>query len=104
MCLLEIGNQPGDVFAVACSERHEAEVVSSYNLTGDDWPGEAAVATSVLNYCASQLAPGGPLEAASAGRAWVAWVPSEDTWNTGDRKGLCIVTAGTAWTGKAVDE
>ncbi|MCR6712049.1 MAG: septum formation family protein [Demequina sp.] len=101
MCIDSLGDGAGPVFVVACDEPHSAEVVSSFTFTADEWPGSDEVADAVLAYCATQLAPGGALESAAAGREWVAWVPSEGTWSHGDRMGLCIVTDSTAWQGKA---
>ena len=91
MCLGSIGADAGPVVVVPCEEPHAAKVVSAYMFTSDDWPGDQAVAERALAYCAAQLAPGGPLEPVAAGKTWVAWVPSEGTWQHGDRSGLCIV-------------
>ena len=101
LVLDSLGDGAGPVFVVPCDEPHSAEVVSSFTFTADEWPGSDAVADTVLAYCATQLARGGALESAAAGREWVAWVPSEGTWRHGDRVGLCIVTEDIAWEGKA---
>ena len=104
MCLESLGKSAGTVNVVACEDSHTAEVVSAYAFTTDEWPGDEAAATAVLNYCAVQLAPGGPLSPAASQRDWVAWVPSQGTWQHGDRKGLCIVTAEAPWTGGATTQ
>jgi hypothetical protein len=101
MCLQSLGDSAGIVRVVSCDDPHAAEVVTSTELRGGDFPGATEVADTTLRYCASQLAPGGPLAAAAEGREWVAWVPSDATWEAGDRSGLCIVTAGTPWEGRA---
>jgi len=103
MCLESLAASAGQVMVVDCDAAHSAEVVSSYVFTGDDWEGDSWAASTVLDYCASQLAAGGPLEAAAQGRDWVAWVPSAATWRHGDRTGLCIVTSDTPWEGHASD-
>jgi hypothetical protein len=99
MCIEEIGDEPSQVLVVDCSEPHSAEVATVVTLSGEEFPGAAGIATEVLDYCASQLAPGGPLAEEVGGREWVAWVPSARTWSSGDRSGLCIVTDATPWTG-----
>lgn len=101
MCIETLGDEAGIVWVVPCDQGHAAEVVSAYELSGADFPGDDEVARATLHYCASQLAPGGALEAAADGREWVAWVPTAATWAAGDRRGLCIVTGTTPWTGRA---
>lgn len=91
MCLESFESTAGPVVVVACDQPHAAKAVSSYTFTTDEWPGDSQVAATLLNYCAAQLAPGGAMAEAAEGREWVAWVPSEGTWNHGDRTGLCIV-------------
>ena len=103
MCLESLGDEAGVVVVVACDQPHSAEAVSSYTFTTDEWSGDDAVADTVIDFCAAQLAPGGPLASAAEGRDWVAWVPSAGTWSHGDRSGLCLVTADTPWTGRAAD-
>ncbi|MGC4174189.1 septum formation family protein [Demequina sp.] len=104
MCIASLGDGAGPVTVVDCDEPHSAEVVSSYSAQGDEWPGADEIASTVLQYCASQLMPGGELAHAAEGRDWVAWVPSQATWEHGDRAGLCIVTAAEPWTGSAKDQ
>lgn len=101
MCLEGLGDEAGVVVVVACDQSHSAEVASSYEFSGSEYPGDAAVARTALDYCASQLAPGAPLASTAEGRDWVAWVPSVGTWNAGDRSGLCIVTGAEPWEGAA---
>jgi hypothetical protein len=101
MCLETLSDEAGTVRVVACEQSHAAEVVTAYEFAGDEFPGDADAATTVLAYCASQLAPGAPLADAADGREWLAWVPSADTWQGGDRSGLCIVTASEPWKGAA---
>jgi hypothetical protein len=104
MCIESLGSSAGTVKVVSCNDSHSAEAVTSYTFTGEDWPGDDAAQEAVLDYCAAQLAPGGPLGNAAAGRDWLAWVPSAATWRLGDRTGLCIVTSTTPWVGKANEE
>jgi len=101
MCLEALGDAAGPVMVVPCDDPHAAEAVTGTTVSGADFPGDEAVAKTVLDFCASQLAPGGPLDDAARGRQWVAWVPSRGTWSAGDRDGLCIVFAESPWTGPA---
>jgi len=101
MCLESLGDAAGPVTVVPCEEPHAAEAVTGITLSGVDFPGDESIAQTVLDYCASQLAPGGALDHVASGRQWVAWVPSKGTWSAGDRNGLCIVYADSPWTGPA---
>jgi hypothetical protein len=109
MCMESLGDAAGVVQVVPCDEPHRAEAVTAYTFTNDEWPGDSEAEREALDYCASQLAADGPLATASAGRDWVAWVPSEATWEAGDRTALCIVTTGIGttaepWTGRAHEQ
>lgn len=97
MCIQNLGDEAGVVWVVSCDTDHDAQVVSTYKFSGDGFPGDDAVASAALDYCASQLTAGAPLADSARGREWVAWVPSEGTWKAGDRSALCIVTATTPW-------
>lgn len=106
MCLESLDQDAGpagSVIVVDCDDFHAAEAVTSYAFAGQEWPGDAQVAETVLAFCTAQLAPGGPLAIAAQNRDWVAWVPSHGTWKGGDRRGLCIVTSDQPWKGRATN-
>ena len=89
----------GDVARVSivpCDTRHEAEVVATYPVAGDTWPGRDVVVSEVLAHCGSVIQPGeagsGMFQASDwgSGLRWVAWVPTEESWNIGQHDGVCV--------------
>lgn len=76
------------VRVVPCDEPHAAEVVAVHTLEGDAWPGQRAVDREVAAACEMDTAQ------AEAGLRPVVWAPSERSWASGDRRGLCL-----AWSG-----
>jgi hypothetical protein len=82
----------GAVVVVPCKSGHRAEVVATVELTGDDGvrPPSENLAATVEQTCARVAVLGAPPDA-----RYVAWVPSEDSWLRGDRRGLCLLTAST---------
>ncbi len=84
------------VTAVPCSTAHRAEVVATYPVSGDAWPGRQVVEDEVLGYCGAVIQPG--FDAGSMfrtsdwedGLRWVAWLPTEKSWQANERSGLCI--------------
>ena len=104
MCIESLGKSAGTVNVVPCEQSHAAEVVSAYAFTADEWPGDDAAATRSARLLRGAAgARRRRLRRPRHERDWVAWVPSQGTWQHGDRKGLCIVTSETPWTGKAMD-
>ncbi len=85
------------VTAVPCGTPHRAEVVSSYRLAGDSWPGDESVETQVLGHCGSFIQPGFDADSMfkpsdwEDGLRWVAWLPTEKSWGIDERSGVCVV-------------
>jgi hypothetical protein len=85
------------VIAVPCGTPHRAEVVSSYRLVGDAWPGQDSVESQVLGHCGSFIQPGFDVDSMfktsdwEDGLRWVAWLPTEESWGIDERSGVCVV-------------
>ena len=88
MCLESIGDDGavGQTSVVDCSQPHRAEVITALGFDELRFPGDQDVAQRTLDHCSTRMTDLGP------GSAWVAWVPSEDSWHRGDRTALCIAT------------
>jgi hypothetical protein len=98
-CLAELpeNGHVSRVLAVSCGFPHKAEVVSSYRLAGDDWPGQQSVKDQVLDHCGAFIQPGFDPDSMfktsdwEDGLRWVAWLPTEKSWSMDERSGVCIV-------------
>ncbi|MBN2176599.1 MAG: septum formation family protein [Demequinaceae bacterium] len=98
-CLTDIpeNGEVSRVIAVPCTVPHKAEVVSVYRLAGDDWPGRASVEDRVLDHCGSFIQPGFDADSMfktsdwEDGLRWVAWLPTEQSWDMDERSGACVV-------------
>jgi hypothetical protein len=91
----------GKFEAVSCRGGHHVQVIADFEFPGDLWPGADAVRARGLTHCASVV---GSATADAAphdiiGVTWVAWVPTEQSWASGDRTGLCLVTSDAEMTG-----
>ncbi|MCL3863181.1 septum formation family protein [Actinotalea sp. K2] len=90
-CIQELGPDGSvtRVTVVPCDQPHEATVVGVLGLDDDSWPGQGAVDSRVGAWCemdTTQLAEG--LTA-------VVWSPSQESWEQGDRRGLCLARSGS---------
>ncbi|WP_430868138.1 hypothetical protein [Demequina aurantiaca] len=97
MCIKDApaADSTGPVEVVRCSDPHHAEALVSYTFTSGEWPGTEQARAAVLTFCAAQLDPavsGLPPSPDAPEFEWLAWVPSAQTWNLGDRTGVCVVT------------
>lgn len=114
MCIKTAPNleqPPGPVTVVPCAQAHRAEALINYTFTVTTWPGTDTARAEVVDFCAVHVVTGSGLVPVSPGAPtfeWQAWVPTEQTWNLGDRQGLCVVTtsqpvAGSFGAGTAYD-
>ncbi|MCJ7827369.1 MAG: septum formation family protein [Demequinaceae bacterium] len=98
-CLAELPDDSAvsRVTAVPCNVPHKAEVVSSYRLAGNTWPGRESVEDRVLSHCGSLIQPGFDADSMfktsdwEDGLRWVAWLPTERSWGMDERSGVCVV-------------
>jgi hypothetical protein len=114
MCIKNAPNlekAPGPVTVVPCAQAHRAEALIDYTFTVTTWPGTRAARAEVVEFCAVHVVTGSglvPVSPDAPAFEWQAWVPTEQTWNLGDRQGLCVVTttqpvAGSYGAGTAYD-
>lgn len=90
MCLADVGTDGpvGEVEVVRCDGPHAGEVVTTMTLPVAQFPGDAEVAEQAADHCGSRLE-----------QPWVAWAPTQESWDRGDRTVQCIAVAdGTAST------
>lgn len=88
---LETGQIGLTVPAVPCSEPHEAEVYSVFDVTqGGAWPGEDPVIQEAEDRCLRELEDNFPDEYADNQVDIFYLHPSEATWRAGDREVICL--------------
>ncbi|MBI9115850.1 septum formation family protein [Sanguibacter suaedae] len=78
------------VTVVPCDEEHDAQVVAAEELDGDEFPGDGAVREDTARVCTVDdlTLPDGDVPELELS----VWVPSEASWDDGDRTGLCLAS------------
>ncbi|MFF1530150.1 DUF4190 domain-containing protein [Cellulomonas sp. NPDC058312] len=99
-CVAELpADGPVDrVRVVPCADVHGAQVVTAYTFADDlPWPGQDRASATVAAAC--------DLTAAEQERGLhaVAWAPTERSWASGDRGGLCLAVLPEPGTGSLLD-
>lgn len=79
------------VDVVPCTEPHEAEVIASFELEGEAFPGEDETFRFADGGCSKRIVAVLPPGAPEYGV--FSFAPSRQTWNLGDREVVCLVTA-----------
>ncbi len=88
----------GRVDVVPCGDPHAAQVISEFRFAPDAvWPGQEAANERVAIGCELSEAE------QEAGLVVVTWAPTEDSWDDGDRTGLCVAHRGAGFTGSLLD-
>lgn len=84
------GSAVGEVTVVPCDDDHAAQVIAGKKLSGDTFPGDAAVIEQTTAVC-----PGRSIVADAVPETleFLVWTPSEASWEEGDRQGLCIASS-----------
>jgi len=80
-----------DVPIVDCSEPHDYEVFGEFDLEGDAFPGEDALFAQADEGCLAAFQPyiGVPFEQSTLSFSY--YVPTEQSWISGDRLVSCLV-------------
>jgi hypothetical protein len=83
-----------EVLAVPCDAAHTAQVVGRTDFADAAvWPGRDAVDKRVAQVCGTkQLGPVARTSPLADSVRYVVWGPSEESWEDGDRVGLCLAT------------
>lgn len=91
-----VQTQVEELAAVPCDQPHRSEVFASFDLEGDEFPGEAEVAAQAEERCSAELTSfvGPQVNDVSLGVGYLT--PSEVTWDQADdRTVLCLVSHST---------
>ncbi|MFZ0833396.1 MAG: septum formation family protein [Mycobacterium sp.] len=75
---------------VSCDEPHEGEVYAMIRVSGDNFPGQAAMQNDYEQRCVSALNAYAPDAANDRGISNFLLYPSQETWDRGDRDVACI--------------
>jgi len=88
----------GRVEVVPCDRPHAAQVVSEFRFEpGAVWPGQSGANARVAAGCELSRAE------TDAGLSRVTWAPTVDSWQDGDRTGLCVAVLADGTTGSLLD-
>jgi Septum formation len=85
------------VHVVPCAAAHDAEVFGTFHLSGDKWPGTAAIRQEASSGCAIRLAGYLNPQLAATNLAQSYVYPGQQAWDAGERTVVCEVrsTSGT---------
>jgi hypothetical protein len=77
---------------VPCAEEHESEIYGSLIMDDGDFPGQAAVEETAIQYCDAEFTSFVGLAWAESQLEWAYLGPSQETWEqVDDREILCLV-------------
>ncbi len=79
------------VHVVPCAGAHGAEVFGTFHLSGDKWPGTAAIGQEASSGCASRLAGYLNPQLAATNLAQSYVYPGQQAWDAGERRVVCEV-------------
>jgi Septum formation len=85
----------GEIDTVDCDDQHTAEVIGTYDIDGDDFPGATEITSEAQERCAGSIFEdyvGIPYSESIYLTNQLT--PTEDSWDGGDRTVICVV-AGT---------
>ena len=86
------------VEVVPCSQPHDAEVISSFELPGGDYPGEDSIFRVADRRCSREL----DAVTGAQGAEVFYFYPTEQSWGTGDRQVNCVALFSQPRRGSAV--
>jgi hypothetical protein len=88
---------------VACSKPHEAEVYALLPVSGDSFPGQAAMERDYKDRCETALSAYSPKAAADSSVRMYVIFPSQETWDRGHRDVACMAITDDKRTGSLKD-
>jgi Septum formation/Domain of unknown function (DUF4190) len=86
------------VEVVPCSQPHDAEVISGFELPGGDYPGEDSIFRAADRRCSREL----DAVAGAPGGEPFYFYPTEQSWGNGDRQVNCVALFSQPRRGSAV--
>jgi hypothetical protein len=82
----------GDIDTVDCDESHQAEAIAQFDIDGDDFPGAAEIQTEGDEGCqGDRFEDYVGISYAESIYLVGAIVPSEGSWDGGDRTVICVI-------------
>ncbi|WP_407319381.1 septum formation family protein [Isoptericola halotolerans] len=105
VAVLPEGSAVATVEVVPCGDGHVAQVLGRHDSAADEiWPGAETLTARASRACGPELL-GPQAEEAGAGDdlRWVVWTPSEQSWEEGDRAGLCLAAGDAPRTGTLLE-
>jgi hypothetical protein len=81
---------PDDMALVACDSPHDNEVFGSFDIGGDEFPGDASVQTQADQLCYPEFEAyvGESYDASAYDFSW--YFPTEDSWAIGGTNIICF--------------
>ena len=92
----DLSGSIAEVGTVDCEEAHTAEAYAQFDIEGDDFPGDADVQAQAQEGCTGERFEdyvGLPYEESIYITSNL--VPSEESWDAGDRTVICIISETT---------
>ncbi|WP_418275146.1 septum formation family protein [Isoptericola jiangsuensis] len=91
------------VEVVPCADPHAAQVVGRTDAAPDAvWPGDDVAARRAATNCSADLL-GSQARQAADSWSFVVWAPTEESWQDGDRAGLCLAVGSEKATGNLLE-
>ena len=87
----DLSGEISDVPVVECSQPHDNEVYSTYDMTESTYPGFDVAADLADVGCVDRFAGyvGQSYELSDLDFAWL--IPTDESWNNGDREVVCFL-------------
>jgi Septum formation len=88
--------RPGQVstqvhFLSSCSQPHNGQVVGTFVLSGQTWPGASALHQDASTGCAAMLRSVLRQHVLSSGVSALNYIPDQHAWSSGDRSASCVL-------------
>ncbi|MDA2809654.1 septum formation family protein [Nocardiopsis sp. RSe5-2] len=80
-----------EVPKVSCDEPHDSEVYAETEMEASEWPGDAGVDEEASAFCEQEFASFVGLEYAMSELQLSYYVPTEDSFASGDRAISCLI-------------
>lgn len=92
----DLTGQIGEIEVVDCDETHTAEAYATFDIDGDDFPGEAEIQAEATEGCnGSRFEDYVGVSYEESIFLSEPLAPSSESWDGGDRTVICIVTGTT---------
>jgi Septum formation len=88
--------QPGQVstqvhFLSSCSQPHNGQVVGTFALSGQTWPGSPALHREASAGCSAMLSSVLRQHALASGVSALNYTPDKQAWSSGSRSASCVL-------------